>query len=76
MKKLWQKMRSVGFVYIVGGLILSGSAALLLLAIASTASKYLFEDSLSKRLLLFISACIAAVGLVVLLEKRFVSRKF
>ena len=76
MKKLWQKMRSVGFVYIVGGLILSGAAALLLIAMASSASHYLFEDSTTKRLLIFIPACIAAAVLIVLLEKRFVSRKF
>ena len=69
-------MRSVGFVYIVGGLILSAAAALLLIPIASTVSKYLFEDSTSKRLLIFIPACMASVVLLVLLEKRFVSRKF
>ena len=76
MKKIRQKLCSVGFVYIVGGLILSGAAALLLIAIASSASHYLFEDSKSKRLLIFIPACVAAFVLFVLLEKHFISRKF
>ncbi len=75
MKKLWQKMRSVGFVYIVGGLILSCAAALLLLGIELTVAQSVSEDR-TIRLLILIPGCIASFVLLVLLEKHFVSRKF
>ena len=76
MKKLWQKMRSIGFVYIVGGLILSGGAALLIMGAASGATQYLYGNSILKRGLTLILAGIVSLLILVLLEKHFISSRF
>ena len=76
MKKLWQKMRSIGFVYIVGGLILSGGAALLIMGAASGATQYLTGNSILKRGLTLILAGIVSLLILVLLEKHFISSRF
>ena len=73
MKKLRAKLKNIGAVYIIGGVIISGAAALLFVAIAAAFAQYIAKDSFSHRMMMIVPACIAALVLFVLLMRHFLS---
>lgn len=76
MKKLWQKLKSIGAVYIIGGVIISGAAALLLVAVVAAYAQFIAKDSFSHRMMIIVPACVAVLVVFVLLMKHFISNKF
>lgn len=76
MKKLWQKLKSIGFVYITGGFIISIFSALLLVGLTAVFVQEIYKDNRSARLTILIPTCVAAFVLFVFMMRRFVNKKF
>ena len=76
MKKLRAKLKNIGAVYIIGGVIISGAAALLFVAIAAAFAQYIAKDSFSHRMMIIVPACIAALVLFVLMLRHFIAKKY
>lgn len=74
MKKLWHKLKSIGFVYIVGGLIISGIALLMTVGLTAVISEQ--DGTPSHRKAIMIAAYVFGGVLSVLIMRHTVSKKF
>ena len=76
MKKLWQRLKDIGFVYIIGGFIISAMTAMLIVGLTAVFVQDTYKDDRNARLMILIPTCVAAFILFVFMMRRFLNKKF